>query len=122
MQAGLCVGRQYCEGLPRAAGRGSDPAPTAFVSRTQQKQEVQRPPPASEVCGETAHHFRGCLGGPAAAVRRPPPGVAAMAKKAQRPALVWTLRAFLLLNFCSALGFIIYALILENPPKTALPL
>ncbi len=45
-----------------------------------------------------------------------------MAKKAQRPALVWTLRAFLLLNFCSALGFIIYALILENPPKTALPL
>lgn len=45
-----------------------------------------------------------------------------MAKKAERPALVWSLRACLLLEFISALGMIIYALILENPPKTALPL
>lgn len=45
-----------------------------------------------------------------------------MARAPQRPALVWALRSFLLLNFCSSLGFIIYAFILENPPKTALPL
>lgn len=45
-----------------------------------------------------------------------------MAKRPQNPALVWSLRACLLLQFCSALGMIIYALILENPPQTALPL
>jgi hypothetical protein len=40
----------------------------------------------------------------------------------ENAALTWTLRAFILLNIMSAAGFIAYALILENPPKTALPL
>jgi hypothetical protein len=39
-----------------------------------------------------------------------------------KPVVAWLLRGFLLLNFCSAVGFIVYALILQNPPKTALPL
>lgn len=55
-------------------------------------------------------------------VHPPLPPQGTMAKTPQRPALVWSLRACLLLEFCSALGMIIYALILENPPKTALPL
>jgi hypothetical protein len=45
-----------------------------------------------------------------------------MARKRDRPVTAWLLRCFLLLNACSAIGFIVYALILQNPPKTALPL
>lgn len=45
-----------------------------------------------------------------------------MARTRDRPALVWLYRIFLGLNFCSAVGFIVYALLLENPPSTALPL
>ena len=48
--------------------------------------------------------------------------VRTMARTRDRPALVWLYRIFLGLNFCSAVGFIVYALLLENPPSTALPL
>lgn len=45
-----------------------------------------------------------------------------MARSRERPVVAWMLRSFLLLNFLSAVGFIAYAFILQNPPKTALPL
>lgn len=45
-----------------------------------------------------------------------------MARARDRPAFIWMMRIFLGLNLLSAIGFIVYALILENPPKTALPL
>ncbi len=40
----------------------------------------------------------------------------------EHPLVTWTLRIFLLLNLLSAVGFIVYAFILQNPPTTALPL
>ena len=38
------------------------------------------------------------------------------------PVLAWILRVLLLLNLLSAVGFIVYSLMLQNPPKTALPM
>ena len=40
----------------------------------------------------------------------------------ESPVLAWTFRVFVALNVATCLGFIIYALIRANPPKTALPL
>lgn len=45
-----------------------------------------------------------------------------MASPRQRAPVVWAMRMFVLLNLMSSVGFIVYALILENPPATALPL
>lgn len=45
-----------------------------------------------------------------------------MSKARSSPALAWTLRLFIFLNLVSTVGFIIYAIILQNPPKSALPL
>ena len=44
-----------------------------------------------------------------------------MPPRREHTVLTWTLRIFILLNIMSAVGFIAYAFILENPPKTALP-
>lgn len=42
--------------------------------------------------------------------------------KVATPVMAWVLRIFVLLNLISTVGFIIYAIILENPPTSALPL
>ena len=45
-----------------------------------------------------------------------------MARNKEHPLVTWTLRILLLLNLLSAVGFIAYTFILQNPPKSALPL
>ena len=52
-----------------------------------------------------------------------PPAAASMARsRRDSPVLAWILRVLLLLNLLSAVGFIVYSLMLQNPPKTALPM
>lgn len=42
--------------------------------------------------------------------------------RASTPWMVWIMRATIVLNLLSTIGFIIFAVILQNPPKSALPL
>ena len=39
-----------------------------------------------------------------------------------KPILPWVMRFFSVLQLLTGVGFIIYALILESPPKTAIPM